>query len=151
MTGITWVMRSINESAVARGFSMARWSERMANFVRVGCIVAAASLTYATVADADSHLIVKKSANSVSDTIDRLSDVLKARGISIVTRVDHAAGAAKSGLTLRPSTLLIFGNPKLGTPLMQSNPRVGLDLPMKVLVWQDEADRSGSDTPGPNA
>ena len=110
---------------------------RMTAMMRVACVLVAATVAYSTPAVADNHLVIKKSANSVSDTVDRLSDVLKARGISVVARIDHAAAAVKSGLSLRPTTLLIFGNPKLGTPLMQSNPKVGLDLPMKVLVWQD--------------
>ncbi len=105
---------------------------------RTGCVLVAMLLACVSFALADAHLIVKKSPSSVSDTLDRLADVLKARGISIVARVDHAAGAAKSGMTLKPTAILIFGNPKLGTPLMQANPKVGLDLPMKVLVWQDD-------------
>lgn len=121
----------------AKAPSTSAQSGRLVAMLRLGCILTAAMLGYPALANADNHLIVKKSANSVSGTVDRLSDVLKARGISIVARVDHAAGAVKSGLSLRPTTLLIFGNPKLGTPLMQSNPRVGLDLPMRVLVWQD--------------
>ncbi len=90
---------------------------------------------------ADSHLIVKRSPHTVSDTLDRLSDILKARGISVVARVDHAGAAAKSGMSLRPTAVLIFGNPKLGTPLMVANQKVGLDLPMKVLAWQDESNQ----------
>jgi uncharacterized protein (DUF302 family) len=114
-------------------------SARMTAMMRVACVLIAAIVAYSTPAVADNHLVIKKSGNSVSDTVDRLSDVLKARGISIVARVDHAAAAMKSGLSLKPTVLLIFGNPKLGTPLMQSNSRVGLDLPMKVLIWQDDS------------
>jgi uncharacterized protein (DUF302 family) len=64
--------------------------------------------------------------------------VLTARGIGIAARVDHAAAAQKIGQPLKPTQVLIFGNPKLGTPLMQSNRRIGLDLPMKVLAWEDD-------------
>jgi uncharacterized protein (DUF302 family) len=100
--------------------------------------LAAALLVCVAAARADADLVIKKSPHSVSETLDRLAGALKARGIVVVARVDHGAAAAKSGLSLRPTALLIFGNPKLGTPLMQANQKAGLDLPMKVLAWQDE-------------
>ena len=87
----------------------------------------------------DDRMVVKKSAHSVAATLDRVSEVLKTRGIAIVARVDHAAAAEKVGLTLKPIQLLIFGNPKLGTPLMQSNRKIGVELPMKVLAWEDDS------------
>jgi uncharacterized protein (DUF302 family) len=71
------------------------------------------------------------------ETMDRLEKEIKARGLTIFARVDHSAGAAEVGLTLRPTELLIFGNAKGGTPLMQANQTVGIDLPLKALVWQD--------------
>ncbi|MEJ2227419.1 MAG: DUF302 domain-containing protein [Alphaproteobacteria bacterium] len=86
---------------------------------------------------AESTLTVKESTLGVKETIDKLAAALKAKGITIFARIDHAAGAKKVGLELRPTELLIFGNPKLGTPLMQTDQRVGLDLPMKVLAWED--------------
>jgi uncharacterized protein (DUF302 family) len=86
---------------------------------------------------ADDGLISKQSPHSVSITLDRLEAVLKTKGITIFRRVDHAAGAKKVGMELRPTQLLIFGNPKLGSPLMQSNQTVGIDLPMKALAWED--------------
>lgn len=79
-----------------------------------------------------------KSKYSVKETLDRLSATLKDKGIKVMARVDHAAGAEAAGLKLKPTELLIFGNPKLGTPLMQSKRMVGLDLPMKVLAWEDD-------------
>jgi uncharacterized protein (DUF302 family) len=88
---------------------------------------------------ADDHLITKKSAHNVSQTLDRLVEALKQRSIAVVARVDHAAAAQKAGQTLRPTEVLIFGNPKLGTPLMQANRKIGLDLPMKVLAWEDDS------------
>jgi len=88
-------------------------------------------------AHADPHFITKSSANSVSETIDALEKALTAKGIKIMARVDHAAGAKAAGLDLPATQLLIFGNPKLGTPLMQSNRAIGLDLPMKALAWKD--------------
>jgi len=90
------------------------------------------------VAEARETMIVKPSSHSVSATMDRLESVLRAKGITPVARVDHAAAGAKVQMKLRPTQVLIFGNPKLGTPLMQSNPRIGLDLPLKVLAWEDE-------------
>jgi uncharacterized protein (DUF302 family) len=71
------------------------------------------------------------------DTTDRLEAEIKARGMTVFARIDHAAGAAEVGLSLRPTEVLIFGNAKGGTPLMQANQTIGIDLPLKVLVWQD--------------
>lgn len=86
---------------------------------------------------ADNGLIVKSSPHSVGATLDRLEQVLTKKGIRLFARVDHSANAKGAGLELRPTQLLIFGNPKLGTPLMNSNQTVGIDLPMKALAWQD--------------
>jgi uncharacterized protein (DUF302 family) len=69
--------------------------------------------------------------------MNRLETEINAKGMTIFARIDHAAGAAKVGLPLRPTELLIFGNAKAGTPLMQSAQAVGIDLPLKALVWQD--------------
>jgi uncharacterized protein (DUF302 family) len=76
------------------------------------------------------------------DTTDRLEAEIKARGMTLFARVDHAAGAAEVGLSLRPTEVLIFGNAKGGTPLMQSNQTIGIDLPLKVLVWQDASGKT---------
>src|SRR5262249_16297470 len=62
---------------------------------------------------------------------------IKAKGMTVFARIDHAAGAAQAGLSLRPTEVLIFGNAKAGTPLMQSNQTIGIDLPLKALVWED--------------
>lgn len=85
---------------------------------------------------ADDRLVVKTSPYGAGETLDRLTEVLTAKGIMVFARVDHAAGAAKVGQELAPTQLLIFGNPKLGTPLMQANREMGLDLPMKVLAYE---------------
>jgi uncharacterized protein (DUF302 family) len=69
--------------------------------------------------------------------MDRLEAAVRAKGMTVFARVDHAAGAAAVGLALRPTELLIFGNAKGGTPLMQSMQTIGIDLPLKALVWQD--------------
>ena len=71
------------------------------------------------------------------DTMNRLEAAVKAKGMTIFARIDHAAGASAAGLLLRPTEVLIFGNAKGGTPLMQSVQTIGLDLPLKALVWQD--------------
>jgi uncharacterized protein (DUF302 family) len=69
--------------------------------------------------------------------MDRLEAAVKTRGMTIFARIDHAAGAADAGLSLGPTELLIFGNAKAGTPLMQAAQSIGIDLPLKALVWQD--------------
>lgn len=73
------------------------------------------------------------------ETADRLVAAVKNRGLEVMARIDHAAAAEKVGLALRPTELFIFGNPKGGTPLMQTAQTMGIDLPLKALVWQDEA------------
>ncbi len=101
-------------------------------------ILTATTLSLATPALALDNYITKESKHSVSDTIDRLEKVLKSKGLTIFARIDHAAGAKKANLELSPTQLLIFGNPKLGTPLMQSNQTIGIDLPQKALAWKDK-------------
>ncbi|MEZ5844282.1 MAG: DUF302 domain-containing protein [Hyphomicrobiaceae bacterium] len=81
-------------------------------------------------------LEVLESRFPVKETLDRLAAELQKRGIKVAARIDHAAGAKAAGLALPPTEVLIFGNPKLGTPLMQASPTVAIDLPMKVLAWQ---------------
>ena len=71
------------------------------------------------------------------DTMNRLEAVVRAKGMTVFARIDHAAGASAAGLSQRPTELLIFGNAKAGTPLMQSVQTIGIDLPLKALVWQD--------------
>ncbi len=73
------------------------------------------------------------------ETMDRLEAEVKSKGLTVFARVDHAAGAAAVGIKLRPTELLIFGNAKGGTPLMEADQRIGIDLPLKALVHQDEA------------
>jgi len=82
-------------------------------------------------------VIAVKSPYGYKETMDRLERVLKERGMNIFARVDHAAGAAKVGKQLRPTEVLIFGNPQGGTPLMECSQTVGIDLPQKALVWED--------------
>ncbi|MEM7256347.1 MAG: DUF302 domain-containing protein [Pseudomonadota bacterium] len=84
-------------------------------------------------------LVTMQSAHSVNDTVDKLESVLKSKGMNIFGRVNHTAGAEKAGMELRPTQVLIFGNPKVGTPLMQCAQSVAIDLPQKALVWEDDA------------
>lgn len=86
----------------------------------------------------DTGLTERPSPYPVAETLDRLEALLNDKGVKVFARIDHAAEAKAVGLELRPMQLLIFGNPKAGTPLMQSAPSIGLDLPMKVLAWQDD-------------
>src|SRR6266540_4034025 len=83
-------------------------------------------------------LIAVKSPHSVKETMDRLETLATQKGMTTFARIDHAAGAAKVGTKLRPTELLIFGNPQGGTPFMECSQTVGIDLPLKALVWQDE-------------
>ena len=98
----------------------------------VGVLLAVAS--YAWGADG---LVAVKSPHSPKDTMDRLEAQLRQKGLTIFARIDHAAGAARVGQTIRPTEVLIFGNPQGGTPFMQCAQTVGIDLPLKALVWQD--------------
>ena len=77
-----------------------------------------------------------KSSHGPQDTINRLEAAVKARGMTVFARIDHAAGASAVGLSLQPTEVLIFGNARGGTPLMQSVQTIGIDLPLKALVWQ---------------
>jgi uncharacterized protein (DUF302 family) len=80
-----------------------------------------------------------RSSFGPQDTMNRLETAVKAKGMTVFARIDHAAGATAVGLSLRPTEVLIFGNAKGGTPLMQSVQTIGIDLPLKALVWQDAA------------
>lgn len=97
----------------------------------------AAALLMTVSASAD--VIRKESPVSVAATIDRFEAILKDKGFKIFARVDHAAGAKSVNLELRPTELIIFGNPTGGTPLMQAEQTMGLALPLRALAWQDAA------------
>jgi uncharacterized protein (DUF302 family) len=90
-------------------------------------------------ASAAEGLVSVKSPHSVKETMDRFEKTVKQKGMTVFARVDHAAGAKKVGKTLRPTQLLIFGNPQGGTPFMECAQTVGIDLPLKALVWEDQA------------
>jgi uncharacterized protein (DUF302 family) len=87
----------------------------------------------------DKGIVQISSRHSVSRTLERLESLLKERGVMVFARIDFSGDAARAGLTMRAEQMLIFGNPKAGTPLMQSVPAAGLDLPLKALIWEDSA------------
>ncbi len=86
-------------------------------------------------------LIVKKSHHNVDETVMKMQKIIQSKakkGLAVFTVIDHKAAAQKAGMTMRDEKVIIFGNPKLGTKLMQKDPRTGLDLPLRVLVYQDK-------------
>lgn len=87
----------------------------------------------------ENGLVHLMSKYSVDETLRRLQELLRQKGVNIFAMIDHSGEAAKVGLEMRPTKLLIFGSPKAGTPLMQASPTLAIDLPLKALLWQDEA------------
>jgi uncharacterized protein (DUF302 family) len=96
-------------------------------------------LVMAPLVSAEPGLIRVKSSHDVKNTADRLENILKEKGMNVFLRIDHTEGARKVGKELRPTELIIFGNPKVGTPLMQCSQTMAIDLPQKALIWQDES------------
>jgi uncharacterized protein (DUF302 family) len=90
---------------------------------------------------ANQGISAKLSNHSVDETLDRLTSILQAKGVSVFALIDHSGEAQKAGMNMLPTKLLIFGNPKAGTPLMLAAPSSAIDLPLKILIWQDEAGR----------
>ncbi len=88
-------------------------------------------------ANPDSGIVNLPSNHSVDQTVEKLEGILKAKGVKLFALIDHSGEAEADGLSMRPTKLLLFGNPKGGTPLMIAAPSVALDLPLKILVWQD--------------
>lgn len=95
-------------------------------------------LAVASAQAASTGTTVVPSAHDVATTADRLETALRDSGATVFARIDHAAGAAQVQQTLQPTQLIIFGNPKLGTALLQSAREIGIDLPLKMLVWEDD-------------
>jgi uncharacterized protein (DUF302 family) len=91
-----------------------------------------------SLASADTGLISIKSSHDVKKTGDRLENALKEKGMTMFIRINHAQNAQTVGKTLRPTELIVFGNPKIGAPLMQKSQSVSIDLPQKALIWEDE-------------
>jgi uncharacterized protein (DUF302 family) len=88
---------------------------------------------------AGSGLVDHPSSRSVDETVQRIVELLRAKGVTLFAVIDHDSEATRAGLSLRPTKLLVFGSPRAGTPLMQAAPRSAIDLPLKILVWQDAA------------
>jgi uncharacterized protein (DUF302 family) len=101
-------------------------------------MAAAIFAAFSAPARAADGVVLVTSAHDVKTTMDKLEKALTEKGITVFARINHAAGAESIGQTLRPMELLVFGNPKLGTPLMQKNQEMGLDLPLKALVFKAE-------------
>ena len=85
----------------------------------------------------DDGLVTLQSSHDFATTLERLTAALESKGVRVFAQIDHAAGATSAGLELRPTTLVVFGNPVAGTPLMQAVQTAGIDLPLKALVWED--------------
>jgi uncharacterized protein (DUF302 family) len=105
--------------------------------VRLAVLLAICATAVTTHA-ADDGLITKPSRYSVKETVARFEAAVKEREATVFTEIDHAAAAKKFGLDMRPRTVIVFGNPKLGTPVMVKTPRLAIDLPPKALVWEDD-------------
>ncbi len=95
-------------------------------------------LSLPTIGTAGSGLVLKQSPHSVRETLDRFEAILKKKGVTVFARINHAAGAKKVGQDLEPTEVIIFGSPKMGTPLMTARREIGIDLPLKLLAWRDE-------------
>lgn len=85
----------------------------------------------------DKGIIKIAAQHSVDETVEKLKNMLAAKGVALFALVDHSGEAEKIGMTMRPTKLLIFGSPKAGTPLMLAAPSIAIDLPLKILVWED--------------
>src|SRR5499425_3873472 len=119
------------ESSVMRGSKMSKLISIVAGIFLLGA--------HAMAADG---LTTIPSSYGPKETMDRLEAEIKAKGMTVFARVDHAAGAAQAGLSLRPTEVLLFGNARAGTPLMQANQTIGIDLPLKALIWTDAAGKT---------
>jgi len=86
---------------------------------------------------ADKGIVTIPSNHSVDETVDRLKNILQSKGVTLFAVIDHSGEAEKVGMKMSPTKLLIFGSPKAGTPLMLAAPSIAIDLPLKILVWQD--------------
>ena len=82
-------------------------------------------------------MVIKRSASGYGETVVRLTRAIESRGLTVFTRIDHAGAAREAGLELADEQVVLFGNPRAGTPLMQSDPRIGIELPLRMLVWAD--------------
>jgi len=106
-----------------------------------GCLFAATPALSAPASAADDGLVRVASPHTVDETIERLRAAIAAKGVTLFADIDHTANAEAMGLTMPDTHLLIFGSPKIGAPLMTANPAIGIDLPIKVVVYADNAGR----------
>ena len=106
---------------------------------RVFVLGAVFSMVMAGLAQAADDLVTKQSAHSFEMTLDRAEAAAKDNGLTVFARLDHAAAAKSAGLEMPPATVLVVGSPKGGTPLFLQHPTLGIDLPLKMQVWQDQA------------
>ena len=90
----------------------------------------------------DSGIVTVPGNHSVDQTVEKLEATLRAKGVKLFVTIDHSGEAERAGLHMRPTKLLIFGNPKAGTPVMLAAPSIAIDLPLKILVWEDEAGKA---------
>src|SRR3954451_11479461 len=82
-------------------------------------------------------MVTRRSGSGYSETVVRLIDAIESRGLTVFAQIDHAAAASEAGLELAAEEVVLFGNPRAGTPLMQSDPRIGVELPLRMLIWED--------------
>ena len=82
-------------------------------------------------------MVTRRSASGYGETVARLADAIESRGLTVFARIDHAAAAREAGLELADEQVVLFGNPRAGTPLMQDDPRIGVELPLRILIWAD--------------
>ncbi|MDF0645962.1 MAG: DUF302 domain-containing protein [Nitrospira sp.] len=101
------------------------------------CTILSAAVLIAETVHAGSNLVTKPSHYSVAETMDRIERAVTAKGMKVFARIDHGGEAKNVGLTMQPTQVLIFGNPKGGTALMTARPTAAIDLPMKALAWED--------------
>lgn len=94
------------------------------------------------ISNSDSGIVTLPGHHSVDDTVSKIEETLRAKGVKLFALIDHSGEAEEAGLSLRPTKLLIFGNPKAGTPLMVASPTSAIDLPLKILVWEDDEGRT---------
>jgi uncharacterized protein (DUF302 family) len=87
--------------------------------------------------NSENGIVTRVSHQTVDRTVEKLEALLTSKGVKLFTVIDHSGEAAKAGMQMRPTKLLIFGNPKAGTPLMIASPSIAIDLPLKILVWED--------------
>jgi uncharacterized protein (DUF302 family) len=85
-------------------------------------------------------VLITRSTSGYAETANRLVEAITSRGLTVFATIDHAAAAKEAGLELAAEAVVVFGNPRAGTPLMQSDPRVGVELPLRVLIWEDSDD-----------